>query len=228
MIPRTIPTGISPLQWGLRLSAVESVCAAAGAVGEPFASMGPPPFGGGKELEREVGTFEVVPASMGPPPFGGGKGRRCCPAREARRSFNGASAFRRWKASTSPCATSSPRCFNGASAFRRWKDPVGLALPLEFGVASMGPPPFGGGKGRHLHQTRLFCPASMGPPPFGGGKAEAQRAIEGRPGASMGPPPFGGGKLFADGLGVDLASLASMGPPPFGGGKLERRRGHHH
>ena len=85
------------------------------------ASMGPPPFGDGKG-NATLGSWRRVAASMGPPPFGDGKGdaeiadtdklvmlqwghrlsameslqgRRRLLGRQS--SFNGATAFRRWK-----------------------------------------------------------------------------------------------------------------------------------
>ena len=90
-------------------------------------------------------------------------------------------------------------------------------------IASMGPPPFGGGN----HTARRYPPrvphASMGPPPFGGGNSKYPRTmicptwlqwghrlsavetpIGSEPhrltiiGASMGPPPFGGGNRPLD------------------------------
>ena len=63
---------------------------------------------------------------MGPPPFGDGDRGDLpawtvlCPAS----SFNGATAFRRWKSERWKCgkfASVLQACFNGATAFRRWK-----------------------------------------------------------------------------------------------------------
>ena len=44
-------------------------------------------------------------------------------------------------------------------------------LPL---VASMGPPPFGGGNPEAPRMDHLPLVASMGPPPFGGGNYSAR------------------------------------------------------
>ena len=59
------------LQWGLRLSAVESFKPSKVQTLDIIASMGPPPFGGGNSTYRIRGS-PVGIASMGPPPFGGG------------------------------------------------------------------------------------------------------------------------------------------------------------
>ena len=109
------------LQWGHRLSAMESRHRLRAMHLSERPSMGPPPFGDGKP----------------PPPAGNAS---------IRAPFNGATAFRRWKAIV--VSTSSPRreslqwghrlsamesaasipspsadtpTFNGATAFRRWK-----------------------------------------------------------------------------------------------------------
>ena len=66
------PERIDLLQWGLRLSAVEIREHILKILAADWASMGPPPFGGGNWR---------------------GRGRFCGTAR----GFNGASAFRRWK-----------------------------------------------------------------------------------------------------------------------------------
>ena len=76
--------------------------------------------------------------------------RRWKPVREtgkstARLSFNGATSFRRWKLRLSRWTLSDHGRFNGATSFRRWK--LLSDLPAHR-VASMGPPPFGGGNPR--------------------------------------------------------------------------------
>ena len=154
--------------------------------------MGPPPFGGGNLSSTRARPRTPV-ASMGPPPFGGGN-HLCinCTGRRVR-GFNGATAFRRWKPDVLDAPFNHRHGFNGATAFRRWKHddhPVG-GRPIR--VASMGPPPFGGGNlniedtadpidwlqwGHRLSAVETITPvgrftatltASMGPPPFGGG-----------------------------------------------------------
>ena len=112
---------MTTLQWGHRLSAMESLILRTGLALLVIASMGPPPFGDGKP---GVGILSRIPlgASMGPPPFGDGKRRR---------------AFR---------STGRGPGFNGATAFRRWKELQPHAVRVFLLRASMGPPPFGDGK----------------------------------------------------------------------------------
>ena len=111
------------LQWGHRLSAMETCRSRRVTSGYQLPSMGPPPFGDGNVLSPSLGVASIVSASMGPPPFGDG-------------NFFQSYASSGW-----------PLCFNGATAFRRWKPahrrPV-RPLPVR---ASMGPPPFGDGNG---------------------------------------------------------------------------------
>ena len=85
------------------------------------ASMGPPPSGGGNLGNLAERDDNLGHASMGPPPSGGGNSRTCRTSNPLQRSFNGATAFRKWKL---------PRVIKPLSEFR---------------VASMGPPPFGSG-----------------------------------------------------------------------------------
>ena len=268
----TSPTSAA-LQWGLRLSAVESRATAPAGYpirrfngasafrrwkGQPVrspaslagvASMGPPPFGGGKQHPSFIGRQGTRLASMGPPPFGGGKaayiydtdpsgsrlqwGLRLSAVERSTgpesgfpcwRCFNGASGFRRWKAAPLVHrAPGNPARFNGASAFRRWKGRLYLRHRSQRQPASMGPPPFGGGKPALRRADRRGLRASMGPPPFGGGKLSVMWDGLLRVSASMGPPPFGGGKP-APWPAACAPALASMGPPPFGGGKQVRQR----
>ena len=205
---------------------------------------------------------------MGPPPFGDGKTSWFLLLSAVQRRFNGATAFRRWKGPR--CARLGPTRsrFNGATAFRRWKEgdfawplvfatvlqwghrlsamesPCHSLLPLSDFLASMGPPPFGDGKGA---LGRDFPTSGHR---FNGATAFRRWKGRGRPGAdrvdhgaSMGPPPFGDGKvqMLRDTLtskrelqwGHRLSAMesgdyrqpesrdgrASMGPPPFGDGK---------
>ncbi len=141
---RAFPTLL--LQWGHRLSAVETctrlpfLCSA-----HSLASMGPPSFGGG--------NMPVSPLRS-----------RCVTC------FNGATVFRRWKQNSVPRLRGPPdvlqwghrlsavetlRCrtgtrmrlrgFNGATVFRRWKRCSKIPNLGMLGLASMGPPSFGGG-----------------------------------------------------------------------------------
>ena len=111
---------ISKLQWGHRLSAMETVEIDRQAHDLAQASMGPPPFGDGNRQVRGL-PEGAGKASMGPPPFG--DGNRPGPRRPGR-----------------SCGS-----FNGATAFRRWKPDIEDAADHDHAVASMGPPPFGDG-----------------------------------------------------------------------------------
>ena len=120
---KAAPADRMDLQWGHRLSAMEtatrqphpksSSCAFNGATAfrrwkhgrdvagqapeEP--SMGPPPFGDGNSGQLVyVGQTSDLP-SMGPPPFGDGNLARRSHATADGGTFNGATAFRRWKLS---------------------------------------------------------------------------------------------------------------------------------
>ena len=133
------------LQWGHRLSAMEIRPLSPGRRGRQAASMGPPPFGDGD------------PSAFTGPPWSTG-------------SFNGATAFRRWRSVRFHraavvdrqlqwghrlsameicggwCSPSSRGpSFNGATAFRRWRYVGAGVPPHRGGLASMGPPPFGDG-----------------------------------------------------------------------------------
>ena len=84
------------LQWGHRLSAMETriqLCAKHLLL---VPSMGPPPFGDGNPARRLPPLVLAFP-SMGPPPFGDGNSDYVSDATLNNASFNGATAFRRWK-----------------------------------------------------------------------------------------------------------------------------------
>ena len=84
--------------------------------------MGPPPFGDGNRPGRISGLRLKLP-SMGPPPFGDGNSWPSWTRWVASTwSFNGATAFRRWKQlKWLRHGRLFGRTFNGATAFRRWK-----------------------------------------------------------------------------------------------------------
>ncbi len=70
---------------------------------------------------------------------------------------------------------------------------------MESGNASMGPLPFGSGRGALMGKLPLRADASMGPLPFGSGRVDScRRSRTGTP-ASMGPLPFGSGRCPSDG-----------------------------
>ena len=159
---------VRSLQWGHRLSPVETrgriECAPFGLL----ASMGPPAFAGGNlrfhgrhgwllplQWGHRLSPVETAgspqftrggrPASMGPPAFAGG-------------NFWG--GLRR---------TGSFAGFNGATGESRWKQSHARISASVMVSASMGPPAFAGGNGQGLHEARLAERASMGPPAFAGG-----------------------------------------------------------
>ena len=163
---------------------------------------------------------------MGPPPFGDGNSSIADATSSAadmeynRQTFNGATAFRRWK----PSSTSMPW---GCTKYLQWGHrlsametictvPVAILLAaLQWGhrlsametfeadrrrvaerIPSMGPPPFGDG---NLCPVPAWWPGgepSMGPPPFGDGNHPPQSGWPQRTTSpSMGPPPFGDGNI---------------------------------
>ncbi len=157
------------LQWGHRLSAVETWMSEQRASRTvASASMGPPSFGGGN-LGDDRAARAGGRASMGPPSFGGGN---CSTPSStlAVSCFNGATVFRRWKLCRPPLCDPFPSGFNGATVFRRWK-PDQYQYQSGDVVASMGPPSFGGGNTMvgQLPNGKIY--ASMGPPSFGGGNS---------------------------------------------------------
>ena len=189
----------------------------------PGASMGPPPFGDGK-LQQEAGSERANLASMGPPPFGDGKGHYFASCSSTYASFNGATAFRRWKASANPILLRSAYALQWGhrlSAMESWPKPDGgwlqdrLLLQWGHRLSAMESPlflpsdrfgyGFNGATAFRRWKERLTVAssqgthrlASMGPPPFGDGKRVDVLIYNVVEGASMGPPPFGDGK-FAD------------------------------
>ena len=135
----------SRFQWGHRLSAMETRWSSQAWPGLSTASMGPPPFGDGMTIvQAEVGRgYELQ------------WGHRL-------------SAMETSKSGRARNITSSG--FNGATAFRRWKQRLPAASPRRQGCASMGPPPFGDGNVRWpVLDDQPGLHASMGPPPFGDG-----------------------------------------------------------
>ena len=133
------------LQWGHRLSAMET--------------------------RQVVGGHHLFAApSMGPPPFGDGNaGLHSCQVR-CTLAFNGATAFRRWKHGLNRTSCSS----NNAPSMGPPPFGDGNAVPLDRGRVppvppSMGPPPFGDGNKQQSGVELITSQPSMGPPPFGDG-----------------------------------------------------------
>ena len=182
------------LQWGHRLSAME-IARRHHAPGDlRVASMGPPPFGDGKITVGWPGVpFEDTlqwghrlsamerPRSTRWPTYGatsfnGATAFRRWRSRRRNKPppcwlrFNGATAFRRWKASPWSAIAATVPSFNEATAFRRWKatsPPPTPSTPSRFNEATA----FRRWKGPICdgdHPPALH--ASMRPPPFGDGK----------------------------------------------------------
>ncbi len=158
---------------------------------------------------------------MGPPPFGDGNPTGQPRGITPTYSFNGATAFRRWKharqggliridrgASMGPPPfgdgnTSDTRklpisrgCFNGATAFRRWK-------PRARGSSSVGGHRFNGATAFRRWKLDRLCIVSEGKHwrlQWGHRLSAMETALGSEKAASildasMGPPPFGDGNL---------------------------------
>ena len=84
------------LQWGHRLSPVETWRQNSARRFLHWASMGPPAFAGGNRNNAEL-WLGYRSASMGPPAFAGGNSFAMRKFGRISASFNGATGFRRWK-----------------------------------------------------------------------------------------------------------------------------------
>ncbi len=162
-------SGNLSLQWGHRLSAVETVTMQETLHGPIDWLQWGHRLSAVETLRYFFSSIECNAASMGPPSFGGGnpvcwrllyRGDSC---------FNGATVFRRWKHIGCWCSTNGLVGFNGATVFRRWKRAPATYIPQQQFCASMGPPSFGGGNHTSAVSVTTFPTASMGPPSFGGG-----------------------------------------------------------
>ena len=91
---------------------------------DPEASMGPPPFGDGKLPKKRKRRARQSQASMGPPPFGDGKDPGLSAALRTRLASMGPPPFGDGKWPWTRPGTAKSRSFNGATAFRRWKVPA--------------------------------------------------------------------------------------------------------
>ena len=165
----SLPSHTAKLQWGHRLSAMET-----------------PHRGNGG------GDFSL--GFNGTTAFRRWKQAAGCGPTAGRAGFNGATAFRRWKLQGLLFTFFAPIYgFNGATAFRRWKlarRRVGRELADGFNGATA----FRRWKRRPAtFAERVASDASMGPPPFGDGNHPAYRGQAQGAHASMGPPPFGDG-----------------------------------
>ena len=109
------------LQWGHRLSAMETDGMDGGGVVQGNASMGPPPFGDGNHhwgRDNDYGSH----ASMGPPPFGDGNHMSSQRSSHLGMSLQWGHRLSAMETpANGPTAASAAARFNGATAFRRWK-----------------------------------------------------------------------------------------------------------
>ena len=181
------------------------------------ASMGPPPFGDGSRRTNDAvtGFFDRLQwghrlSAM--EAAGTGESKTWMGLLQWGHRLSAMEAC--WDARTPTWAGSR---FNGATAFRRWKHRRAAQRCRPFGLASMGPPPFGDGSndGSDIKKAGIWLQwghrlsamealvvhgphhelpqASMGPPPFGDGSGAFQAFDDSHLRASMGPPPFGDG-----------------------------------
>ena len=181
------------------------------------ASMGPQPFGCGRDYVRAIFIRQGA-ASMGPQPFGCGRahepttpvlppvplqwGRNLSVAEGGLTAYGTALILPlQWGRNLSvaegnrpPCKARRPCCFNGAATFRlRKARPAGPGRPP--GNASMGPQPFGCGRGGRAAWTGPSATCFNGAATFRlrkDGFRVITRASLRR--ASMGPQPFGCGR----------------------------------
>ena len=195
-------SGWSWLQWGHRLSAMERAMTRTRTSEYSF----------GLQWGHRLSAMESVAAAGGTP---------------GPRRFNGATAFRRWKAPFIGLTVITVASFNGATAFRRWKgeghmEAVRQSAWLQWGhrlsamerfraaISRNGASGFNGAtafrrwKERCLAGLPLLLRASMGPPPFGDGKPE----IQDRPGGGW--KGFNGATAFRRWKACPMSS-ASLG-----------------
>ena len=173
-----LPARPTTLQWGHRLSPVETRILQYTPGPAPQASMGPPAFAGGNRQPLGVPNLAVL-ASMGPPAFAGGNSQTPRIPVDTEGASMGPPAFAGGNIPPRSVPPTQSERFNGATGFRRWK-PV--------------PAPDAGG---------LAERASMGPPAFAGGNPESAANSGYAPRASMGPPAFAGGNVIRTYLAAD-------------------------
>ena len=149
-----VPDDPQSLQWGHRLSAMETRTSAFPACASGAASMGPPPFGDGntsapssvgsgaptlqwghrlsamETLGQHLLRCLVIGASMGPPPFGDGNGPMRSPHPVSLPGFNGATAFRRWKLRNAGSVTRACRLLQWGHRLSAMETPQSLARSI--------------------------------------------------------------------------------------------------
>ena len=141
---------------------------------------------------------------------------RSAPSSVVRRTsprFNGATAFRRWKAPTVRSRAFRQTSFNGATALRRWKVEVQVVPVPTVGALQWG-------HRLSAMERTCLCPTILSPSRSFNGATALRRWKRPNKGqcplvipASMGPPPLRDGNCAFGGE-VPLTDPASMGPPP--------------
>ena len=205
------PTGRTPsrsrctrLQWGHRLSAMDTSLCLVQARHLPRASMGPPPFGDGYSPKPArsargwcrfngatafrrwiqdliIGRWAQATVLQWGHRLSAMDTAPASSAPQSSASFNGATAFRRWIRPPTHTRWCSCCRFNGATAFRRWirtapRCGIRLGQRLQWGHRLSAMDTQVGGIG-----VMPFGKASMGPPPFGDGYAVRANTLDTRP-----------------------------------------------
>ena len=204
-------------------------------------SMEPPPFGAGNKGEYGYLVEEIHP-SMEPPPFGAGNGPRGSDSLQDSPPSMEPPPFGAGNLSPASFDINGVTTFNGATAFRRWKRPLSgatiggtsvLQWSHRLSALETMPPAL---------VATTASPPSMEPPPFGAGNLLVRRvragvtsvlqwshrlsALETRypPGFEAHTNSFNGATAFRRWKLGELAAqflpdrLPSMEPPPFGAG----------
>ena len=218
---RTSLSSLRLLQWGHRLSAMETF-----ALCTPTA-LGSSAFNGATAFRRwkpEWGLIKglsgIIP-SMGPPPFGDGNFRGHRGRIRRLRTFNWATAFRRWKHLKLRVRALTSLSLQWGHRLSAMETPAPTAIPsIAWSFLQWGHRLSAMETVSALCQFQVRCtPPSMGPPPFGdGNKHDVVLGANALRVPSMGPPPFGDGNRRSVDEGVRLEGPPSMGPPPFGDG----------
>ena len=206
------------LQWGRDLSVAEGP--KAGPIGPApyFASMGPRPFGRGRQIWRGIATPSGR-ASMGPRPFGRGRlpdytalipwtslqwGRDLSVAEGVWRgahwrenmSFNGAATFRSRKGATSMSLFVARNLLQWGRDLSVAEGIILILAEPPADDASMGPRPFGRGRSSSILRSFALFVCFNGAATFRSRKGLGQGWVLDRGIASMGPRPFGRGRYI--------------------------------
>ena len=231
------------LQWGHRLSAVETRMNEEESFYPTWAAMGPPPFGSGNVglgARRVRGLLlqwghRLSAVETGTVWLNYGDAYRLqwghrLSAVETRRPAgtggrppprcNGATAFRQWKRHSDLDGGLGLFRLQWATAFRQWKRPTRRRSSL--------PSPSCNGA-TAFRQWKLASPAitvdnlgpaAMGPPPFGSGNSGSGTFTEATPSALQWGHRLSAVETVRSLGGVDVDRPAAMGPPPFGSGNF--------